>query len=98
MREANIRCTFTAPNTLQKLHNEKVSLPPCSATHAIYSIKCKTFNDEYIGESMRSLNTRCKAHGNAIRPAQCTKSISAVADHVLSEDYSPPHEIDWESV
>ena len=42
VREANIRCTFTAPNTLQKLHNVKDSLPLCSATHAIYSIKCKT--------------------------------------------------------
>ena len=60
VREANIRCTFTAPNTLQKLHNVKDSLPLCSATHAIYSIKCKTCDEECIGESMRSLDTRCK--------------------------------------
>ena len=96
VREANIRCTFTAPNTLQKLHNVKDSLPLCSATHAIYSIKCKTCDEEYIGESMRSLDTRCKEHRDAIRLAQCTKS--AVADHVLSEEHSQPHEIDWQSV
>ena len=96
VREANIRCTFTAPNTLQKLHNVKDSLPLCSATHAIYSIKCKTCDEEYVGESMRSLDTRCKEHRDAIRLAQCTKS--AVADHVLSEEHSQPHEIDWQSV
>ena len=96
VREANIRCTFTAPNTLQKLHNVKDSLPLCSATHAIYSIKCKTCDEEYIGESMRSLDTRCKEHRDAIRLAQCAKS--AVADHVLSEEHSQPHEIDWQSV
>ena len=72
VREANIRRTFTAPNTLQKLHNVKDSLPLCSATHAIYSIKCKTCDEEYIGESMRSLDTRCKEHRDAIRLAQCT--------------------------
>ena len=96
MREANIRCTFNAPNTLQKLHNVKDSLPLCSATYAIYSIKCRTCDEEYIGESMRSLDTRCKEHRDAIRLAQCTKS--AVADHVLSEEHSQPHEIDWQSV
>ena len=45
---------------------------------------------------MRSLETRCKEHRDAIRLAQCTKS--AVADHVLSEEHSQPHEIDWQSV
>ena len=96
VREANIWCTFTAPNTLQKLHNVKDSLPLCSATHAIYSIKCKTCDEEYIGESLRSLDTRCREHRDAIWLAQCTKS--AVADHVLSEEHSQPHEIDWQSV
>ena len=60
VREVNIRCTFTAPNALQKLHNVRDSLPLCSATHAIYSIKCKTCDEEHIGESMRSLDTRWK--------------------------------------
>ena len=91
-----VRCTFTAPNTLQKLHNVKDSLSVCSATHAINSIKCTTCDEEYIGEFMRYLDTRCKEHRYAIRLAQCTKS--AVADHVPREEHSQPHKVDWQSV
>ena len=45
---------------------------------------------------MRILDTRCKEHRDAIRLAQCTKS--AITDHVLSEEHTQPHEIDWQSV
>ena len=98
MREVNIRCTFTAPNALQKLHNVRDSLPLCSASHdhAIYSIKCKTYDVVVHRRVYEIFGHALKEHRDAIPLAQCTKS--AVADHVLSEEHSQPHEIGWQSV
>ena len=57
--------------------------------YAVYSVKCKTCKDEYVGETKRALGVR-KEHSDAIRLGLCSKS--AIADHV--HDHFPL-EADW---
>ena len=66
-RTAGVRCVFFAPNTLQSLYCAKDPLPKQCATHAVYSVKCKTCNAEYVGETKRALSARKKEHWDAIQ-------------------------------
>ena len=53
-RLAGIRCVFTAPDTLISVYAMKDPVPQGSQTHCVYSVKCKTCDDEYVGETRRS--------------------------------------------
>ena len=85
---------FYTPRTLQSLYCAKDPLPKESSTHVVYSMKCKTCKDEYVGETKRALSVRKKEHSDAIRLEQCSKS--AIAEHV--HDHPSPHEMDWSTL
>ena len=51
---------FFSPNTLGSLYNAKDPLPRGSVTHAVYSVKCKTCDDEYVGETRRAVDVSAK--------------------------------------
>ena len=93
-RSAGVRCVFYTPRTLQSLYCAKDLLPKESSTHVVYSVKCKTCKDEYVGETKRALSVRKKEHSDAIRLGQCSKS--AIAEHV--HDHPSPHEMDWSTL
>ena len=95
-RSADIRCTFFSPNSTQQLYAVKDRLPTDHSTHVVYSIKCNTCEEEYVGETMRALHVRCKEHRDAIRLVHPEKS--AVAEHVLDSNNEEPHEIKWSEV
>ena len=92
-RLAGIRCVFTAPDTLRSLYAVKDPIPIGSQTHCVYSVKCSTCSDEYIGETKRAVDIRKKEHVKATRTGQTTKS--AIAEHVYEKN--EPHDIDWSS-
>ena len=93
-RTAGVRCAFFAPSTTRPLYSVKDKLPHDLTTNAIYSIKCKTCDDEYVGETLRALQVRAKEHRDAIRLGNTEKS--AVAQHVHQQ--KEPHEIDWNTM
>ena len=94
-RMAGVRCAFFAPNTLTHMYSAKDALLTDSTTHSVYSVRCKTCTEEYIGETQRSLSVRRKEHQDATRLGQCPKS--AVAEHVHSQ-LEEIHEIDWSTM
>ena len=63
-RDAGIKCSFYQPQTLGGLYNVKDRLP---SRDVVYSVKCETCQDEYVGETMRALEVRSKEHRDAIR-------------------------------
>ena len=83
-RLAGIRCVFTAPDTLRSVYAVKDPVPKGSQTHCVYSVKCSTCSDEYIGETKRAVDIRKKEHVNATRTGQTTKS--AIAEHVYEKN------------
>ena len=93
-RTAGVRCAFFAPSTTRPLYSVKDKLPHDLTTNAICSIKCKTCDDEYVGETLRALQVRAKEHRDAIRLGNTEKS--AVAQHVHQQ--KEPHEIDWSTM
>ncbi len=93
-RTAGVRCAFYMPNTMRDLYQAKDPLPRDATTHAVYSLMCKTCNEEYVGETQRALKVRGKEHRDAIRLGHCAKS--AVAEHV--HNCEPPHDVDWDSM
>ena len=90
---AGVCCVFYTPCTLLSLYFAKDPLPKESSTHVVYSVKCKTCKDEYVGETKRALNVRKKEHSDAICLGQCSKS--AIAEHVHDH---PSHEMDWSTL
>ena len=69
-----VRCVFRCPATLGPLYAVKDRLPMKLTTHAVYSIKCKTSNAEYVGEKLRPMSVRKKEHHDAIRLVRSEKS------------------------
>ena len=67
-RLAGIRCVFTAQDTLRSLYVVKDPVPKRSLTHCVYSVKCSTCSDEYIGETKRAVDIRKK------RACECNKN------------------------
>ena len=65
-RKADVRCAFYQPDTLRHLYQAKDRLPAETKTHAVFSVKCKTCDMEYVGETQRALKVRKKEHENAI--------------------------------
>ena len=59
-RKADVRCAFYQPDTLRHLYQAKDRLPTETKTHAVYSVKCKTCDMEYVGETQRALKVRKK--------------------------------------
>ena len=82
------------PQTLGGLYNVNDRLPRGTQTDVVYSLKCETCQDEYVGETMRALEVRSKEHRDAIRLNHPEKS--AIAEHVLERNGS--HDIDWTNV
>ena len=94
-RAANVRCVFRTPQTLRRsVYSAKDKLPVDTETHSVYSIKCETCSDEYIGETKRALQVRRKEHQAATRLGQCEKS--AIAEHAHNQ--TAAHDIDWKSI
>ena len=93
-QEAGIRCSFYQPQTLNGLYNVGDRLPSGTQRDVVYSVKCETCQDEYVGETMRALEARTKEHRDAIRLNHPEKS--AIAEHVLERNGS--HDIDWHNV
>ena len=54
-RDAGIKCSFYQPQTLGGLYNVKDRLPSGTQTDVVYSVKCETCQDKYVGEMMRAL-------------------------------------------
>ena len=92
-RTAGVRCAFTTSNTLKVLYAVKDKLPEECTTYAIYSIRCKTCDVEYVGETLRQVGARKKEHTDAVRLGHDKKS--AIAEYV--HRFMPAHEIDWSS-
>ena len=59
---ARVRCVFYTPHTLQSLCCAKDRLPKESSTHVVYSVKCKTCKNGYVGETKRAL-IKCSEEG-----------------------------------
>ena len=76
--------------TLNVLYNVKDRLPSGTQRDVVYSVKCETCQDEYVGEMMRALEVRTKEHRDAIRLNHPEKR--AIAEHVLERNGS--HAID----
>ena len=91
---AGVKCTFRTANTLRSVYSAKDRLPKDTQTHCIYSLKCGTCEDEYVGETLRAIGVRAKEHKDAVSTGDHKKS--ALAEHVLS--YKKPHEINWRSL
>ena len=89
-RMVGIRCAFYSPFTLKSLYSFKDKLPREKTTHAIYSVHCKTCDEEYVGETLRAVRVRKKEHEDAIRLGQEKKS--AIAEHIYAQ--KELHEID----
>ena len=49
----------------------------------VYRVKCKDCEDEYIGETLRSMKVRMKEHERHMRFGRIDES--AVAEHAKSE-------------
>ena len=88
------RTAFFAPSTTRPLCSVKDKLPHDLTTNAIYSIKCKTCDEEYVGETLRALEVGAKKHRDAIRLGNTGKS--AITQHVHQQE--EPHEIDWSTM
>ena len=59
-RTAGVRRAFFAPSTTRPLYSVKGKLPHDLTTNAIYSIKCKTCDEEYVGAlSIPSVPLNC---------------------------------------
>ena len=67
-RLTGIRCIFIAPDMLRSVYAVKDSTPKGSQTHCVYSVKCSTCSDEYIGETKRAVDIRKK------RACECNKN------------------------
>ena len=93
-REAGIRCSFYQPQTLNGLYSVKDRLPSGTQRDVVYSVKCETCQDEYVGETMRALEVRMNEHRDAIRRNHLEKL--AIAEHALERNGS--HDIDWHNV
>ena len=93
-REAGIKCSLYQPQTLGGLYSVKDRLPSGTQRDVVYSVKCETCQDEYVGETMRALEVRSKEHRDAFRLNHPEKS--AVAEHVLERNGS--YDIDWTNV
>ena len=91
---AGVKCSFRTTNTLRSVYSGKDRLPKDTQTHCIYSLKCGTCEDEYVGETLRAIGVRAKEHRDAVSTGDHKKS--ALAEHVLS--YEKPHEINWRSL
>ena len=91
---AGVKCTFRTANTLRSVYLAKDRLPKDTQTHCIFSLKCGTCEDEYVGETLRAIGVRAKEHRDAVLTGDHKKS--ALAEHVLS--YEEPHEINWRSL
>ena len=94
-RTAGGRCAFFARSSTMPLYSVKDKLPhDLPPTNAIYSIKRKTCDDEYVGETLRALQVRAKEHRDATRLGNLKKST--MAQHV--HQHKEPHEIDWSTM
>ena len=91
---AGVKCTFRTANTLRSVYSAKDRLPKDTQTHCIYSLKCGTCEDEYVGETLRAIGVRAKEHRDAVSTGDHKKS--ALAEHVLSHEKL--HEINWRSL
>ena len=63
---AGVKCTFRTANTLRSMYSAKDRLPKDTQTHCIYSLKCGTCEDEYVGETLRATGVRAKEHRDAV--------------------------------
>ena len=93
-RMVAIRCAFYSPFTLKSLYSFKDKLPREKTTHAIYSVHCKTCDEEYVGETLRAVGVQKKEHEDAICLGQ--EKNSAIAEHI--DVQKELHEIDWASL
>ena len=91
VREAGVKCVFSADSMLESLYCNKDPLSKDMQKNVINAIKCGTCNEEYIGETKRSLATRTKEHQDATCLDQWSKS--AVAEH--AQKYDIPHNNEW---
>ena len=78
-QEAGMICSFYQPQTLGGLYNVTDRLLSGTQTDVVYLVKCKTFQDEYVGETMRALEVRAKEHREEIRLTHPVKL--AIAEH-----------------
>ena len=67
----------------------KDRIPMDDMKGVVYSVKCKDCEDEYIGETLRSMKVRMKEHERHTRFGRIDES--AVAEHARVND----HVIDW---
>ena len=51
-----IRCTIFAPCVTRALYNVKDQLPLGSMTHVVYTVKCQACNEQYVSETLHSID------------------------------------------
>jgi len=77
IKQSNFNIAFRATNTVQQqLSERQTNTNPCG----IYKLKCKTYNNVYVGQSGTSINIRHKEH---IRYIRTNNPLSAYAQHIL---------------
>ena len=81
-RTAGNRCTFSAPNILKTLYSVKDWLPEETAAHAVYSIKCKSCNEEYVSKALRQIGIWKKEHMDAVWLGQLSRPSQGM--HITS--------------
>ena len=89
-----VRRIFSTSNTTRRMYSAKDQLLVESVTHAAYTIRRKTCEEEYLGQTLRAVSVRCKKHRDTIPLGHTAKS--AAAEHVHCQKVI--HEIDWNNV
>ena len=92
LRKYNVRTVHKTSNTLkQKLTRVKDQASTKEKTGIIYSIPCKDCNEQYIGQTRRTLPERIYQHKNAYKNLDFQKT--ATINHSIDNN----HQIDFES-
>jgi len=76
-KHSNLNIAFRANNTIQQQLSEK---PTNKTPSGIYTLKCNTCNNVYVGQSGSSINVRHKEH---IRYIRTNNQLSDYALHIL---------------
>ena len=80
----DLHITYQVKNTTQRIFNEYDSKPETYENGGIYSLKCNTFNLQYVGQTGRNLKARYLEHCRYIKS---NDPKSAYALHILNNKH-----------
>ncbi len=87
---AQLRVAYTAPSTIGNNFPFKDKIEdPLLQSGVVYHIKCKDCNNDYIGNTMRTLSCRIKEHQS---------TAASNVSHVRKHEVDTKHEMDFDNV